>query len=122
MYQVLVYLIEHRNRVVSKTELFEHAWAEIYVGDAALTQCIATLRRVLGDDRKSQGMIRTYHRHGYRFVAPIQVDAGSAGLPVAPANTSYRVSPRLYPCTRCVERAGYRTVWKWGRSPGSRPL
>ena len=49
-----------------------HAWAEVYVGDAALMQCIAALRKVLGDTRQTQRVIRTHYGQGYRFVAPVR--------------------------------------------------
>ncbi len=84
-YQVLCYLIKQRDRLVSKHELFDHAWAEVHVGDAALTQCIAVLRKRLGDDRKTQGVIQTQHGKGYRFVDPVRTSPQ-----LSPVTTSER--------------------------------
>lgn len=84
MYQVLLYLLEHRDRLVSKIELFEHAWAEVYVGDSALSQCIMALRKVLGDTRQTQRVIQTAHRQGYRFVAPVYASEAPVVQPTAP--------------------------------------
>ena len=42
---VLVYLLEHRDRLVTKEELLEHCWAGTFVSEAALTQCLAKVRR-----------------------------------------------------------------------------
>src|ERR671925_1734354 len=47
VFQVLAYLLAHRDRVVSKQELLEHLWPNQFVGDETLTSCIKTLRRAL---------------------------------------------------------------------------
>jgi DNA-binding winged helix-turn-helix (wHTH) protein/predicted ATPase len=73
-FQVLVYLLAHRERVVSKAELLEHVWPKEYVGDAALSSCLKTIRRVLDDDGRGQRMIRTVRGQGYRFIASVVVD------------------------------------------------
>jgi DNA-binding winged helix-turn-helix (wHTH) protein/predicted ATPase len=100
MYRVLLYLLEHRERLVSKNELFEHAWADTYVGDAALTQCIAALRKVLGDHRQAQGVIRTYHGRGYRFVSPVHEDAPpTPSEPLTAPLTATRPEPAATPST-----------------------
>jgi DNA-binding winged helix-turn-helix (wHTH) protein len=72
-FQVLVYLLAHRERVVSKAELLEHVWPKAYVGDAALSSCLKTIRRALDDDGRGQRMIRTVRGQGYRFIAPVVV-------------------------------------------------
>ena len=48
-FDVLLYLIEHRERVVSKEELFTEIWKERFVSDNALTRTIADIRHALGD-------------------------------------------------------------------------
>ena len=50
VFQVLAYLLAHRDRVVSKQELLAHLWPDQFVGDATLTSCIKTLRKALGDE------------------------------------------------------------------------
>src|SRR6516162_6822384 len=49
VFQVLAYLLAHRDRMVSKQELFEHLWPDQFVGDEALKSCMRTLRQTLGE-------------------------------------------------------------------------
>jgi DNA-binding winged helix-turn-helix (wHTH) protein len=51
VYQVLAYLVQHRERLVARDELLEHVWPGVYVAEAAVTRCIAALRQAVGDDR-----------------------------------------------------------------------
>jgi DNA-binding winged helix-turn-helix (wHTH) protein/predicted ATPase len=78
-FQVLAYLLAHRARVVPTAELREHVWPDTYVGDAALSSCLKTIRRVLDDDGQHQRLIRTVRSQGYRFVAPVTVVDSPAG-------------------------------------------
>ena len=71
-FQVLRYLIEHRNRRVSKHELIENIWQGAAVTDDALVQCIADIRRALADDYQNPRFIKTYPRVGYRFISPVE--------------------------------------------------
>lgn len=64
-------LIKHRDRVVSKAELLDTIWPDVEVGETALTQAIAGLRRVLGGDGEGQSFIQTIRGRGYRFVPKI---------------------------------------------------
>jgi DNA-binding winged helix-turn-helix (wHTH) protein len=73
VFQVLAYLLAHRDRVVLKQELLEHLWPGQYVGDAALNSCIMEVRKALGDDGHIQRLLRTVRERGYRFVAPVEV-------------------------------------------------
>ena len=70
-FEVLLYLVENRGRVVGKQELFEKIWGTDFVTDAALTQVVKEIRCVLEDDAHSPRYIRTVHRKGYQFVAPL---------------------------------------------------
>src|SRR5215475_9198249 len=73
VFQVLLYLLEHRDRVVSKEELLEQCWPEAFVSEAALTRCLAKLRKVVQADRTAPPVIKTLHGQGYRFVADVTV-------------------------------------------------
>jgi DNA-binding winged helix-turn-helix (wHTH) protein len=77
---LLLYLIEHRDRAVSKDELYEHVWGGVSVAETALTQAAKELRRAVGDDGHQQQVIQTVRRFGYRFVAEL---ASSPSLPAA---------------------------------------
>ena len=67
-FDLLVLLIERRPTAVSRTEIFDHVWADVVVSDGALSQAIRTLRRALGDDSREPIFIRTVSRHGYSFL------------------------------------------------------
>jgi DNA-binding winged helix-turn-helix (wHTH) protein/tetratricopeptide (TPR) repeat protein len=85
VFNVLAYLAEHRDRVVSKAELLEKLWPDRVVSDATLTSRLKAARKAVGDDGKAQNVIRTMHGRGYRFVADLRVAQGRAGKATAPA-------------------------------------
>jgi DNA-binding winged helix-turn-helix (wHTH) protein len=72
VFKVLTYLLRHRDRVVTKRELFEQLWPGEFVTESALTRCIVKARQAVHDDGTAQRVIKTVHRHGYRFVAAIE--------------------------------------------------
>lgn len=83
VFEVLCYLIEHRDRVVGKLELYDNVWGDRFVSESALTSRIKSARRAVGDDGRRQEIIRTTHGRGYRFVADViqttnEVEAKSA--------------------------------------------
>ncbi|HEX6238563.1 MAG TPA: winged helix-turn-helix domain-containing protein, partial [Acidimicrobiales bacterium] len=84
-FAVLAYLIRNRDRVVPKEELLDEIWGDRFVGEAALTSQIKHVRAAVGDDGRSQQVIRTAHRIGYRFVADVieESSGGAAGQPAA---------------------------------------
>ena len=84
-FDLLVHLIRHRDRAVSKDELLNEIWPQQIVTETALTRAIMKARRAVGDDSNSQTVIRTIHGHGYRFVAELDPEpAGYAPTVVAP--------------------------------------
>jgi tetratricopeptide (TPR) repeat protein/DNA-binding winged helix-turn-helix (wHTH) protein len=83
--EVLLYLIDHRDRVVSKTELFDAVWSGIAVTEDTLVQSIVEIRKALDDDPKSPRFVRTIPRVGYRFIADEEQDAGEVTV-VAPVS------------------------------------
>jgi len=74
-FDLLVYLIEHRDRVVTVDELLDKLWGDVCVQPGSLPAAIMRVRKALSGDGVSTGeMIRTYSRVGYRFVAPVEGD------------------------------------------------
>jgi DNA-binding winged helix-turn-helix (wHTH) protein/predicted ATPase len=71
VFDVLCHLVEHRDRVVPKTELLDHVWGTRYVTESALTTRIKEVRRALGDDGRSQRLIRTATGRGYQFTGAV---------------------------------------------------
>ena len=83
VFEVVRYLVTHRDRLVPKEELLEKVWGTRFVSESALTSRIKTARRALGDDGREQSVIRTVHGRGYRFVAPVVMEGGDvADAPV----------------------------------------
>jgi len=80
-FEVLCYLIENADRLVTKEELIRTVWPNVMATDESLAHCISEVRSALGDDGHS--IIRTVPRPGYRFVA--SVSDGTSGPSGAPA-------------------------------------
>ncbi len=106
VFALLSFLVEHRERLVSKDELFEKVWDGRAVGDAALSSRVKSARKVLGDDGRSQRFIRTLHGRGFRFVAEVYAEpppetsgqradaqSGPGTPPPLPARPSIAVLP-----------------------------
>jgi len=72
-FEALVFLINHRGRLVEKKELLDAVWKDTFVTPNALTRVIAHLRRALGDDAKEAKYIETAPTRGYRFIAEVEV-------------------------------------------------
>jgi DNA-binding winged helix-turn-helix (wHTH) protein/tetratricopeptide (TPR) repeat protein len=91
VFDVLAYLLTHRDRVVPKIELLDEVWHDRFVSESALTSRIKSARRAVGDTGRDQRIIRTIHGRGYRFVADVtevpgpSVAAGLPGSTAAPA-------------------------------------
>ena len=86
-FDLLVVLMESRDRVVDKPELLERVWGDQFVSESALTTRIKEVRRALGDDGTRQEVIRNVRGRGYRFVAPLD------GAPVTPQRSPAPVAP-----------------------------
>jgi DNA-binding winged helix-turn-helix (wHTH) protein/TolB-like protein/Tfp pilus assembly protein PilF len=96
-FEVLNYLIEHRERVVEKQELFEQIWKESFVSDNALTRAIREIRQVIGDDADAPRYIETIPKRGYRFIAEISdIPGENGGLPDT-LPEERREYPPIYP-------------------------
>ena len=67
----LLLLVRHPGELITKDRFMAEVWCGIPVTDEALTQCVRSLRRALGDDASRPRFIQTVPRHGYRFVAAV---------------------------------------------------
>ncbi len=88
VFQVLFYLLTHRDRVISKQELSDQGWPDQFISDATLEGVIKAVRRAVGDDGRTQWCIQTRRGQGYRFVTPVDV----AYTPVSTPETMAQVS------------------------------
>ena len=68
VFDLLVRLVRNRDRVVSKDEPRDQVWNGRIVSEAALSSRINAARQAIGDDGDRQGLIRTVHRRGFRFL------------------------------------------------------
>ena len=69
----LALLVREQGKLVSKDRFLGEVWRGVPVTDEALTQCIKTLRRLLGDHAVRPRFIETVPKHGYRFIAPVDL-------------------------------------------------
>jgi TolB-like protein len=85
VFALLTLLVENRDRLVSRDEIIEKVWDNRVVTDAAVASRVKSARRALGDDGTRQRFIRTLHRRGFRFVAPVRAlqAAGPVTVPAA---------------------------------------
>ncbi|HVQ37025.1 MAG TPA: tetratricopeptide repeat protein, partial [Pyrinomonadaceae bacterium] len=81
-FQVLVYLLQNRARIVTKDELLRSIWKETAVTDDALVQCVMDIRRAIGDDSRRPHFIKTLPKVGYRFISPVEEESFPPKTPV----------------------------------------
>lgn len=88
-FDALALLLRERGRLVTKDRFMDEVWHGVPVTDEALTQCIRTLRRLLGDDAARPRFIETVPKHGYRFIGMTKsVGAGAGPAPSLPTPAS----------------------------------
>src|SRR5688572_14797098 len=68
----LALMLRESGKLITKDRFMDEVWQGIPVTDEALTQCIRTLRRQLGDDAARPRFIETVPKHGYRFIADVE--------------------------------------------------
>jgi TolB-like protein/Tfp pilus assembly protein PilF len=96
VFDLLLYLVKNRDRVVSKDDLIESIWHGRIVSESTLTSRINAARTAVGDTGKDQAVIRTIARKGFRFVSELKPDAASAATS-APASAETVTSPPMAP-------------------------
>jgi len=135
VFECLSFLIEHRDRAVSRDELVQAVFGRADVSDAQLAQIVLRTRRAVGDDGHEQRSIRTVPRYGFRWLLDTQVDHAEdepeAVAALAPAEQPVRAStdpPAVAPRRQArrwiaivlgvlVAAAVGLAAWWWQRSP-----
>ena len=79
VFDLLVYLLEHREQVVGKDDLMTAVWEGRIVSESTLTSRINAARKSIGDNGREQKLIRTIARKGFRFVGEVRAETA---LPV----------------------------------------
>ena len=102
----LAMLVREDGRLVSKDRFLDEVWRGVPVTDEALTQCVRTIRRQLGDDAANPRFIETVPKHGYRFIAPVTRIDPEPVVEADLAPPSRRGAPGLSPWSTLVRFAG----------------
>lgn len=90
----LALLVRESGALVTKDRFLDEVWRGVPVTDEALTQCIKTLRKQLGDDAARPRFIETVPKHGYRFIAtvePADDEAAARTIPSTSSDTRRRI-------------------------------
>ena len=128
--EVLLFLIERRERLVLKEELLDGVWRDTFVTPNALTRVIAQLRKALGDDAQEAHVIETVPRKGYRFLPEVTF-ASSPAVPAdvqPPATLRPRAAtsstPTVWRATLPLLAGAFLalTGWSWLRPTPAAPL
>ena len=80
VFDVLAYLVKHRDRVVTKQELLDEIWYGRIVCESTLTHSLMQARKAVRDCGRKQRLIQTIHGRGYRFVGEVHVSNDRAAL------------------------------------------
>src|SRR5215471_3021831 len=88
VFEVLCYLIEHRDRVVSKQELCDQVWEGYAISDATLESCLRAARLTVGDSGQAQRIIQTQRGYGYHFVAELAILPDATSPPPLPPDAA----------------------------------
>jgi len=101
VFDLLVYLVRNRGRVVSKDDLIQGVWGGRIVSDSALTTRLNAARKAVNDSGAAQRVICTVHRRGVRFIGEVSEDCEAAApgaiLPAAVPPTAPRLSIVVLP-------------------------
>lgn len=79
-FDVLIYPISNRERVVSKDDLIEAVWQGRAVSDSTLASQINAVRKSIGDSGEDQKLIRTIARKGFRFISSVRQEPSTIGV------------------------------------------
>jgi DNA-binding winged helix-turn-helix (wHTH) protein/tetratricopeptide (TPR) repeat protein len=74
-FDVLRYLVEHADRLVTQEEILEVLWPKTYVNPEVVKKYILGIRKVLGDQSNKPAFVATFPRRGYRFIAQVREEA-----------------------------------------------
>ncbi|MEQ1512072.1 MAG: winged helix-turn-helix domain-containing protein [Lysobacteraceae bacterium] len=109
---VLLTLVAHANKLVSREALLEWVWPDTLPGDDVVTQAITQLRRALGDDREQPRYIETIAKQGYRLVAPVEWLVEQADQAAAVTAEDASATARIETSTSSMSSAT-RVRWVW---------
>lgn len=91
VFDLLLYLVQHREHVVSKDDVLDTVWAGRIVSESTLTSHINAARKAVGDSGDEQRLIRTIARKGFRFVGEVREVHPSDGV----TSQEWSLPPRI---------------------------
>jgi len=97
VFDLLVYLVQNRDRVVSKDDLITGVWGGRAVSDSTLTSRINATRRAIGDSGDAQRLIRTISRRGFRFIGVVRMQGHGDETALPPDARSEHAQPGVPP-------------------------
>jgi len=101
VFELLAYLTQHRDRVVTRQELLDALWPDQFVSDDALERAIVAVRKAVGDNGRAQRVIKTVYGRGYHFIAPVEDAPGAVEAPAPPGPPA--ISPRTLDAPGCAD-------------------
>ena len=124
VFDLIVYLIEQRERAVDKQELITRLWNGRPVSDASLSQLVYKARKALADDGATRACIQTMHGRGFRWVAAVTASVPAEPSPTAAANPAEpadaAVEPRFMIEVEWQQRSSAASIL--ARNPAPRML
>ena len=128
-FQVLLYFIENRDRMVSRQELLDQFWEGRDVYDITLTKCVGAIRKALGENTETPRFIETRWAEGYRYIGPLEeidapVSAGTkeglvSGADPAKAENLLTTASENLPSTKAQDNSVVATA---DATPGKRGI
>jgi adenylate cyclase len=95
VFDLLAYVIENRQRVVSRDDLIAQVWDGRIVSESALARCINGARSAIGDSGEAQRLIKTLPRKGVRFVGTLREEHVPSGIAAAATTGAEKPTPAL---------------------------
>ena len=92
---LLIYLISHRDRLVTRDELMDTVWGDTVISESAVSQAVARVRKALGDDSATPRYLETVHSKGYRFIAEVQEIVSPDHADPSPVGPSKKAQRRV---------------------------
>src|SRR6188474_2829934 len=105
VFDLLLHLVQNRERAVSKDDLIASVWSGRIVSDSTLDSRINAVRKAIGDSGERQQYVRTIARKGFRFVGDIK-SASAPGPAAAPPQSTLNQEVRF-----CTASAGVRIAY-----------
>jgi adenylate cyclase len=100
VFDLLVYLVQNRHRVVSRDDLIAHVWDGRIVSESAISRCINGARSAIGDSGEAQRLIKTLQRKGLRFVGEVRAEQAAPNTAVSGPSETPSAVPASAPADR----------------------